>query len=184
MLRPVTCMRSQAAAAMFYGSGCFICQGAMPQTVLRLLQDKGSVQLLDCAAHRHRKAMFVNRLMGEEAERGFLDLFRQEWQVAIARWSAQQSIVLLDCVNLVLTRAVCWWAGVPLHGSRDIRLCRNPGAMVEYTGDIGPRMLVALARRRSTERFVLNLVQKLRAEDERATPAGRIAHFRIRKGTS
>ncbi|WP_265502860.1 cytochrome P450 [Paracoccus beibuensis] len=182
MLRPVICVRGQDAAAMFYGSGCFTRRGAMPQTVLRLLQDKGSVQLLDGAPHRHRKAMFVDLLMGDEAERGFLDLFRQEWREAVVRWSGRSSIVLLDQVNLVLTRAVCRWAGVPLDGDRDIRLCRDLGSMVEYAGHVGPQMLVALARRRSAERFAIGLVRHLRTDAQRTTPAGQIAHFRDPSG--
>ncbi|MER8545794.1 hypothetical protein [Mesorhizobium sp. M0684] len=61
MLRPAICVRGAEAAEMFYGGDHFTRIGAMPQTTLRLLQDKGSVQALDGAAHRHRKARFSCR---------------------------------------------------------------------------------------------------------------------------
>jgi fatty-acid peroxygenase len=43
MLRKVICMRGPEAAALFYGSDNLTRVGSMPQTVLRLLQNKGSV---------------------------------------------------------------------------------------------------------------------------------------------
>src|SRR5690625_5312048 len=42
VLRPVTFLRGEEAAAMFYGGDRFTRQGAMPATVQHLLQDKGS----------------------------------------------------------------------------------------------------------------------------------------------
>lgn len=65
MMRNVICMRGPAAAALFYGSDNLTRVGSMPQTVLRLLQDKDSVQQLDSEAHRHRKAMLVRMLVSD-----------------------------------------------------------------------------------------------------------------------
>lgn len=107
ILRPVLCARGESAARMFYGGEAFTRQGAMPPTVLRLLQDKGSVQRLDGAAHRHRKARFVELLMGDAPKDTFIALFEEEWEVAMAEWAKQREVVLFDAVNLVLTRAVC-----------------------------------------------------------------------------
>src|SRR5690625_7948118 len=66
VLRPVTFLRGEEAAAMFYGGDRFTRQGAMPATVQHLLQDKGTVQALASAAHRHRKRAF-KALMGPAA---------------------------------------------------------------------------------------------------------------------
>lgn len=65
-LRPVVCMMGEEAARRFYDGAHFTRVGAMPGTTLRLLQDKGSVQSLDGAAHRARKAMFLSMLTGDE----------------------------------------------------------------------------------------------------------------------
>lgn len=84
MLKPVICMRGEAAAEMFYDGDRFTRRrGAMPPTVLRLLQDKGSVQQLDDEAHRDRKSMFVNLLMSDEAEHQFVEIFRAQWLSAL-----------------------------------------------------------------------------------------------------
>ncbi|MDY6964192.1 MAG: cytochrome P450, partial [Pseudomonadota bacterium] len=46
-LTEVICMQGPRAAELFYGNAALTRQGSMPQTVLRLLQDKGSVQQQD-----------------------------------------------------------------------------------------------------------------------------------------
>lgn len=69
MLTPVVCMRGAAAAQFFYEDDRFTRQGAMPQTTLRLLQDKGSVQSLDGAAHRHRKGLFMSLMTPDSVAR-------------------------------------------------------------------------------------------------------------------
>jgi fatty-acid peroxygenase len=109
MLSPVLCARGEDAARMFYGGDHFTRQGAMPPTVLRLLQDKGSVQGLEGAAHRHRKWMFVDLLMGEAQTDSFTALFEEEWLAALQDWASRDEIVLFDEANLVLTRAICRW---------------------------------------------------------------------------
>jgi fatty-acid peroxygenase len=69
MLRPVVAMAGEEAARRFYDGQSFTRAGAMPQTTLRQLQDKGSVQSLDGAAHRHRKQLFLSIMAGDPAER-------------------------------------------------------------------------------------------------------------------
>lgn len=139
MFKPVICARGAAAAQMFYGGERFTRRGgALPPTVLRLLQDKGSVQQLDGDAHRHRKTLFVNLLMDEEAETAFLDIFRAEWRTALDGWLRQGSIVLFDEVNLVLTRAICRWAGLSFEGRGDTRMADDLVSMIENAGKAPP----------------------------------------------
>jgi fatty-acid peroxygenase len=181
MLSPVLCARGSAAAQFFYDGDRFTRRrGAMPPTVLRLLQDKGSVQQLDGAAHRHRKALFVDILMGDEAEATFLEVFRAEWAAALDDWTGRREIVLFDEANRVLTRAVCRWTGVPLDGKDDARMAYELSSMIENAGSIGPSVIAALARRRRTERFVRGVVRRLRKGDvgmPQGTPAARIVQF-------
>jgi fatty-acid peroxygenase len=47
------------AARMFYTPDRFTRVGAMPIITAKLLQDFGSVQMLDGAPFRHRKSMFM-----------------------------------------------------------------------------------------------------------------------------
>lgn len=164
MLKPVICVRGARAAEMFYDGERFTRRkGAMPPTVLRLLQDKGSVQQLDGAAHRHRKALFVSLLMDEERLEDFLDCFRACWLEAIETWSIRPRIVLFDEANLVLTRAIRRWVGIPDGLLDDQELAGELTSMIENTGKIGPRVLAALLRRRGTERKLAGIVEQVRA---------------------
>lgn len=45
MFTKATCIMGEEADEVFYEPGRFTRKGALPQTTLRLLQDKGSVQL-------------------------------------------------------------------------------------------------------------------------------------------
>ena len=65
-LRPATFIRGAEAAELFYDKNHFTRQGAMPPTVVHLLQDQGSVQALDGDAHRQRKRAFLD-LMSDAA---------------------------------------------------------------------------------------------------------------------
>jgi fatty-acid peroxygenase len=170
LLQPVICVRGSEAAEMFYGRGHFTRQGAMPTTTMRLLQDKGSVQQLDGAAHRHRKAMFVELLMTAEAETQLVHLFRSEWLQALDGWANRPSIVLLDEANLVLARAICGWMNVPLDGKSDADMAFELSSMIENAGSVGPAVLMALGRRRRTERFIEKLVTQIR-DGKTAIPA-------------
>jgi fatty-acid peroxygenase len=162
LLHPVVCVRGSEAAEMFYGRGHFTRQGAMPPTTMRLLQDKGSVQSLDGAAHRHRKAMFVSLLMNAEAETQLVDLFRTEWLHAIDDWAKRPSIVLFDEANLVITRAICRWMNVLLDGKSDIEMAHELSSMIENAGSVSPAVLIALVRRQKTERYIEKLVTQIR----------------------
>lgn len=163
MLREVVCIRGAAAAEMFYGHGHFTRKGAMPQTVLRLLQDKGSVQLLDDGPHRHRKAMFLSMLLPPTEIERMRTLFRREWLLALPEWERRGDVVLFDAVNLVLTRAACAWVGIPPGEKRPDTLCSELSAMIENAGRFGPRNWRALFLRRRTERFIRSLVERVQA---------------------
>lgn len=68
MLSGATCVRGPDFAEMFHDGGRFTRRGgAMPITVLKLLQDEGRVQVLDGAAHRRRKAMFLSLMTPGDA---------------------------------------------------------------------------------------------------------------------
>jgi fatty-acid peroxygenase len=69
MLRRVICAAGEDAARMFYEPDRFTRRGALPPTALMLLQDRGSVQLLDGDAHRWRKRMFMSLIAPEGIHR-------------------------------------------------------------------------------------------------------------------
>lgn len=161
MLRPVVCMRGAEAAAVFYDGDRFTRQGAMPQTTLRLLQDKGSVQTLDGAAHRHRKALFL-ALMTPERVADLADLMESEWRARLPEWEAAGRLTLLDAVRPVLAAAVARWAGVPIKAEELDRRTRDLAAMIDYAGAVSPAVVGALLRRRRTERWAERQIRAVR----------------------
>ena len=113
MLHKVICMMGAEAAQVFYQPERFTRRGAMPKTVLWLLQDQGSVATLDGAAHHHRKQMFLSLLMPPQS-RPLVDHLADQWRTMLTKWATLDYVVLLDEVQALLCRAVCAWSGVPL----------------------------------------------------------------------
>lgn len=161
MLRKVVCMLGSEAAEIFYGGDRFTRRGALPQTTLRLLQDKGSVQQLDGEAHRVRKRMFMS-LMTPDAVRRLGELTEEEWNIRLRRWEAMRSVVLLDEVREILCRAVCRWVGLKVSEEEAERLTRETGAMIDGAGSVGPKSWRGLMLRARTERWARDLVMRIR----------------------
>lgn len=174
MLRRAICVTGYDAARMFYEGDRFTRKGAMPPPTLHLLQDKGSVQLLDGDAHRWRKRMFISLLAGPESGR-LADAAAEQWHAAIPRWAARDKVVLLDAVQEILCRAACAWAGVPLAESDVKQRTRELAAMVEGAGSFGPRNWWAQLLRRRTERWIRGIIEQVRG-GQLAVPEGRAAH--------
>jgi fatty-acid peroxygenase len=69
MLQKAICTMGEEAARMFYQPDNFTRKRAVPITGLMLLQDKGSAQVLDGAAHLWRKQMFMSLVNRGKIER-------------------------------------------------------------------------------------------------------------------
>jgi fatty-acid peroxygenase len=162
MLRRAVCVLGEDAARMFYEPGRFTRQGATPITALRLLQDEGCVALLDGEAHRWRKQMFMS-LMTPSGIQGLVAAASARWRAAIRKWAGMGEVVLHDGVQELLCRAVCAWAGVPLAEAEARRRTRELGAMIEGAGAVGPRALRGLLLRRRTERWLRDVINRVRA---------------------
>lgn len=174
MLKPVTCIRGADAAGMFYRGGHFTRQGAFPNSVLHLLQDEGSVQALDGAAHRHRKDMFLHLLQGPGTQ-GMAEAFEREWHAAIPRWQRTGRVALKDELEEVLTRTAAGWAGVPLPEQDVRRRTRQLAAMVDNAGSFGPSNWWARAVRNRCEQWARELVTRVRAGDLRPPEGSALA---------
>ena len=162
MLRRAICMRGPAAAELFYGSDHFTRVGAMPVTVLRLLQDYGSVQSLEGTPHHHRKRLFLS-LGTPEAVTRLVELTEAEWLRRQSDWARAPEVVLFDEVRAILTRAVCAWVGVPLTEAEAARRTRELSEMIESTGSIGPRNWRAQLLRARSEHWARDMVRRARS---------------------
>lgn len=177
MLRDVVCMRGVEAARRFYNGGHFTRAGSMPPTTLRLLQDKGSVQQLDGAHHRARKAMFLALLTGG-AVNAIADRFEAAWHEALPVWRERPSVILHEEMQRLLCKAACEWAGLPVKGEELSRRTHEMAAMVGSAGAVGPRVLTALMLRRRSEAWARRAICRAREAGETGTPASMLAHHR------
>jgi fatty-acid peroxygenase len=160
--RRVTCMTGPDAAREFGVAGRFTRRQALPPTVLRLLQNTGSVATLDGDAHAHRKEIF-RILVGPDRFDLLLAHVRAEWDAAIVRWSGRSSVRLHDAVTEVLTRAVCSWLAVPLPEADAAIRADQIAAMIDGAGALGPRVAKGYVQRRRCESWLATVVDGVRS---------------------
>jgi fatty-acid peroxygenase len=183
MLRKVTCMRGPAAAEQFYREGRFTRRGAMPATVLTLLQDRGSVQTLDGSEHRHRKQMFMLMMSPASVTRG-REIFRDEWQRSARRWR-DKTVVLHDRVGEILTRTGLRWCGLDPELSDALKRAQEFQAMIDGAGSIGPRQIKGQFLRARSEAWARSVFRDIRSGALRPgeeSPAAAIIAYRDPEG--
>jgi fatty-acid peroxygenase len=174
MLEKAICMTGEEAAEVFYEPDRFTRKGALPQPTLRLLQDKGSAQVMDGEAHRHRKQMFMS-LMSPAGIQELAGMMADQWHAHIGKWETMDKVVLHEEVQGILCRAVCEWAGVPLTEAEARQRTREFGAMVDGAGAVGPRNWRGHLLRARTERWIRDVIEKVRS-GELEVPEGSTAH--------
>jgi len=158
----------------FYEPGRLTRAGALPPTALTLLQDKGSVALLDGDAHRQRKDMFLG-LLGPSRFDGLIELMTAELETAGSLWQRRDSVVLYTAAQEILCRAVCSWAGVPLEESQVSQRTSELAAMFEGAGSVGRRHWRGQLLRSRNERSLRRVIEDARSE-RRPLPEGSAAH--------
>jgi fatty-acid peroxygenase len=167
MLRKALCVRGEDAARMFYQPGRFTRRHALPPTTMALLQDFGSVMALDGEAHRKRKAMFMS-LLGPLERQRLVGLAVAQWRAQFARWAGLPSVIVNREAELVLCRAVCQWAGIPIGTDEARQRAAELSAMIDGAGSLGPRTWKALRLRHRTERWARALIDAVRAGQAQA----------------
>lgn len=179
------CITGPDAARTFYTPGNFTRNGALPKPILWLLQDEGSVTVLDGAPHAVRKRMFLS-LMTPTRLAALDQAFRREWAAAVDSWADGREIVLDDAVREIVFRAVCGWAGVPLAPDGEAqRRAADMMAMFDGAGAVGRRRLHAWTARRRTERWMGELAARVRRGELTVDPEsafGAMADFRDANG--
>lgn len=157
------CIHGREAAEIFYDETKFMRQGAVPRRVVSSLFGKGGLQGLDGAEHRRRKAAFLSLMTPANLER-LLEITGEEWRLAIRAWEARTTpIVLFDEAQLLLTRAVCRWAGVPISSNDERQRAADFGAMVDAFGGAGPRLWRGKLARSRAEQWIERLIELTRA---------------------
>ncbi|WP_350348052.1 cytochrome P450 [Agromyces sp. G08B096] len=177
--RPTVVMHGREASEVFYDGERMSRAGAIPPPIMHLLQDEGSVQSLEGAAHHHRKAVFL-RMLDEDGSSGLGSDFADAWAIA-RRTLSGRTLSLYDVGTRVLTRAALTWTGVPSDGVDIDRLAGRLAAMVDDAPRLGPVNWAARLRRRRVERWATDLIARQRSGPAPApadTPLGVLASAR------
>src|SRR5688572_967109 len=184
MGRRAYCVVGLEAADMFFTPGRFTRRGALPPTALTLLQDRGSVQLLDGIAHAERKALFL-QLLGGDAVPALAQAFSTRFLARIPRWAERDTVVLHTEMEELLCRAACAWAGIRLEEAEALERTREFAAMIDGAGAVGPRNWRRQRLRARTERWARDLLEDVR-EGRHVVPetcaVAVLARFRGRDG--
>lgn len=174
MLTDALCLTGPDAVEMIYSASGLTRRGAMPFWVLRLLQDRGSVQQLEGSDHRRRKRLFIDLLITEPAAEDLAARFSRLWMAAAAE--RPDRFEVLRGTSRLLARAAAEWAGLPEEDARSPRFADALFDMSDRTGSIGPTTWAALAARRRVERRLRDLVERVRLDGAPApTPLARLA---------
>lgn len=172
MSRPAIGLSGGDAPEVLYAPGRFTRVGALPPTTLRLLQDVDSVNQLDGAAHRKRKAAFLD-LLSEAQARRLADAFEPRLR---ARLSRGGRFALLPTAARLLCAAALDWMGVPQVTRRDLmRRTRDCSAMVGRAGAADLSVLGSLLLRERTERWARRLIAAVRFGALRPAPDSPLA---------
>ncbi|MGW7270629.1 cytochrome P450 [Streptomyces sp. NPDC054864] len=163
--KPAIALRGPAAVAFFYDENHVRRRSALPEPVLSTLFGEGAVHTLDGTEHRGRKALFVSLLKDPSDIARLAQQVAAEWERSSKEWTAHPRVTLFDEVSLLITRAVCRWAGVPLTEGPDgeaRRTARDLVAMVDGFATAGPRHWRARRARRRQEKRLADLVEEMR----------------------
>jgi fatty-acid peroxygenase len=184
MLERAVCMTGPDAARQFYRPDQVTRRGGLPQVSFSLIQDNGSVMVMDGDAHRWRKAMFLSLVQPAALDR-LKEATAAHWRARLRRWPGRGDVVLLDEAHVALCAAVCEWAGLLLTPRQVERRAREFAAMVDGTGSIGLRNVRGHPLRLGTERWMRTRIRQIRAGQADApegSAARVIAEHRDRRG--
>lgn len=161
MLRKAICAVGEEASAMFFQPGRFTRVKALPPNALALLQDFGSVQLLDGEAHHWRKRMFMS-LMTPDRLHKLTAIMKERWLARVNKWTEMGEVALHLEVERLLCGAVCQWAGVVLTEAAVRQRTDEFAAMIDGAGAVGPRNWRGMLLRRHTEIWVRSIIEGVR----------------------
>jgi len=163
LLQKTVFMMGEEAARLLYDNEKFQRHGAMPKRVQKTLLGVGGVQSLDDEAHRHRKHLFVQQLMSPNHIKVLREITHQELVDTARTWSYTSRLILFPELQLILCRAVCRWASVPLDDIEAKQRSYDIGAMIESGGRVGLAHWDGRLARKRSEQWIVRLVQGVRS---------------------
>ncbi|MCF7701906.1 cytochrome P450 [Loktanella sp. M215] len=142
---------------------------------------EGGVQGLDDAAHRHRKALFLDLVGPGRTD----DLTLQTVAAIDALLREPGRIVLQNAFERILTRSVCDWVGAPLTDAEIPAHSRMLSHLFEHAGTVDHRQLLARRARKRADRWAAERIADARsggAATRTGSVVDRIAQWRDLEG--
>jgi fatty-acid peroxygenase len=181
-------VRGAEGIDLFYDESRIARSGTMPGIVQETLFGHGSVHSLDGAAHRHRKATFVEVAYEDEQVARLTPWLEREWRSERDAWLAGGTRSAYDAAVGALGRAIMGWAGLPGTPAAKTRWSARLAQIVDGFGvPYSPEYLAAVMNRLWSDRHAKRLIEAVRdgtlsAEDGTAlalwaahrTPDGRL----------
>jgi len=161
LLLKVICFGGEDAARTFYDPDKFMRNGAVPPPVQKTLTGENAIHTTDGAVHRNRKEMFLS-LMTDESIKRLTDLVKQQLHAALPQWQQMHEVILFHEARVILCKAICAWAGVPLTDQEAPYIARDFTLMVDAFGAIGPRNWRGQKARKRTEKWIEKIINKVR----------------------
>ena len=157
----VICFGGEDAAKTFYDPDKFMRKGAVPPPVQKTLTGKNAIHTTDGAEHNNRKEMFMSLMTPENIKR-LTTLVQQELYKALHQWQNIEEVILFHESRVILCKAICAWAGVPLTEEEAPYIARDFTLKVDAFGAIGPRNWRGRRARNRTERWIQKIIHKVR----------------------
>ena len=174
-------LRGEEAAQLFYDRQKFKRKGATPKRFQKTLFGVGGVQGLDGQAHLHRKNLFME-CMKPESLAEINRLFEKHWLLALAQWQKSEETELFWETEKILAQASCEWTGIPLP-PKDIALRSSQlDAMIDASGAVGARHQKGRKARKQAERWLSELIGKLRNKEMEVAPDSIFHNFATYRG--
>lgn len=162
LMQKTICMSGKEAAEVFYDTDRFQRYNATPKRVQKTIFGLNAIQSMDGEAHIHRKHFFIS-LMEPQQQKRLAALTMEQWQTSIDRWERMEEVVLFDEAEVILCRAVCQWADIPLKASEVRERANDFSAMVDGFGAIGARYREGKNARTRAEKWIRDMIDDVRS---------------------
>ena len=162
MLQPTIFLHGAEAAELFYDAERFQRSGAAPEPLRATLFGKGTVQSLDGAMHRQRKALFVAATTPASID-ALVAETRRAWQQVVPKSPGIGPVSLYALAREALTRAVCAWAGVPLAENEVALRTRQLSLLFDGAAGGPVQHLRSRLARRRAEEWLARLIESARS---------------------
>jgi fatty-acid peroxygenase len=162
MGRQAVCISGKQAAELFYDQNLFTRRNVIPKRIQETLFGKKSIQTLTGKAHMHRKQMFLS-IMSPDKVQKLITIFKQQLPQSFKRLETKNEIILFDEATIILFRAACKWAGVPIENTEIKQRAQDMSSMIDAFGAVGPRHIIGRCARNRSEYWAQALITEVRS---------------------